>query len=293
MSCWTNQRKYGKPLASTIFLHKEIVRNDKDTIKLEVVYGSSSRNNGPRLNDCLYAGPPMTPLISIILIRFRVLFTVFRDLVAVTANIEKAFQDIEISPNTVTEIFMDRWPIKWGATNTDLEVYESCFPTHVCPIHSERHLKTSRNISKQCMQTLTKYEELVNQVMRYSYVDNFASGFQDVQSAMELSIKMKTTLADGALNMRKCTSNSQELIGELRKRRTHLAANQGLNLPKLDFIYEASGGCQPKQCYQENSRRPQNSWILQKSFPLLYWCSSCSSNNCAKRDWFGMRLCQQ
>ena len=72
--------------------HKEVVRNDKDTTKLRVVYDASAKNNGPSLNDCIYAGPLLTPLIFNILIRFRI------HPVAVTADIEKAFLNVAISP---------------------------------------------------------------------------------------------------------------------------------------------------------------------------------------------------
>ena len=71
--------------------HKEVGRNDKDTTKLRVGYDASARNNGPSLNDCLYAGPPLTPLIFNILTRFHV------HPVAVKADIEKAFLNIAIS----------------------------------------------------------------------------------------------------------------------------------------------------------------------------------------------------
>ena len=82
-----------KPPGQVHYLpHKEVVRHDKDTTKLRVVYDASARNNGPSLNDCLYAGPPLTPLIFNILTRFRV------HPVAVTADIEKAFLNIAISP---------------------------------------------------------------------------------------------------------------------------------------------------------------------------------------------------
>ncbi|XP_028413520.1 uncharacterized protein LOC114536353 [Dendronephthya gigantea] len=47
--------------------HKEVVRNDKDTTKLRIVYDASAKKTGPSLNDCLYVGPPLTPLIFNIL----------------------------------------------------------------------------------------------------------------------------------------------------------------------------------------------------------------------------------
>ena len=37
--------------------HHTVLREDKTTTKLRVVYDASAKTNGPALNDCLYAGP--------------------------------------------------------------------------------------------------------------------------------------------------------------------------------------------------------------------------------------------
>ena len=54
--------------------HHEVIRVDKETTKLRVVYDSSVRagRNSPSLNDCLYTGPPLSPYIYDVLLRFRI-----------------------------------------------------------------------------------------------------------------------------------------------------------------------------------------------------------------------------
>ena len=70
--------------------HHAVIRRDKETTKLRVVYdASSSRSGGPSLNDCLYTGPKFNQNVFDILLRFRS----YR--VALTADIEKA---ISINP---------------------------------------------------------------------------------------------------------------------------------------------------------------------------------------------------
>ena len=72
--------------------HRENIRLDKDTTKLRVVYDASAKHHGPSLNNCLYSGPPLTPMIFDLMTRFRA------HKVARTADIEKAFLNIAIAP---------------------------------------------------------------------------------------------------------------------------------------------------------------------------------------------------
>lgn len=54
--------------------HHVVIRVDKETSKLRVVYDASARakRNTPSLNYCLYAVPLLSPFIYDILLRFRV-----------------------------------------------------------------------------------------------------------------------------------------------------------------------------------------------------------------------------
>ena len=53
--------------------HHRVVRNDKQTTKLRVVYDTSARCDGPSLNDCLHTGPNFGQNLLEILLRFRFL----------------------------------------------------------------------------------------------------------------------------------------------------------------------------------------------------------------------------
>lgn len=71
--------------------HHPVIRRDKSTTKLRVVYDASAKTSGLSLNDCLNPGPKFDQKILDILSRFRV------HRVAVMADIEKAFLMISIA----------------------------------------------------------------------------------------------------------------------------------------------------------------------------------------------------
>ena len=64
----TEEREVGQ----THYLPRQsVIRNDKATTKLRVVFDGSAASKAPRLNSCLYTGPQFTPLLFDILIRFH------------------------------------------------------------------------------------------------------------------------------------------------------------------------------------------------------------------------------
>ena len=70
--------------------HHGVVRQDKATSKLRIVYDASARSTGPSLNNCLYTGPKFGQSIFDILLRFR------HQKVALVGDIEKAFLMVSV-----------------------------------------------------------------------------------------------------------------------------------------------------------------------------------------------------
>ena len=71
--------------------HHAVIRKDKDTTKIRIVYDASAKSEGPSLNQCLHTGPKFHQRIADLLLRFRVYP------VAVVADIEKAFLMIQVA----------------------------------------------------------------------------------------------------------------------------------------------------------------------------------------------------
>ena len=71
--------------------HHAVVRQDKTTSKIRVVYDVSAKTNGPSLNECLHVGPALHRKIFDILVRFRTYP------ITLVADIEKAFLMIKVA----------------------------------------------------------------------------------------------------------------------------------------------------------------------------------------------------
>ena len=73
----------------TYLPHHEVTREDKSSTKLWIVYDASSNGkNGVSLNDCLYKGQYMTPMLYDLKFRTHP--------IAITADIEKVYLQISL-----------------------------------------------------------------------------------------------------------------------------------------------------------------------------------------------------
>ena len=99
--------------------HHGVIRQDKTTSKLRVIYDASARGDGPSLNDCLYTGPKFGQSIFGILMRFRA------QKVALIGDIEKAFLMV-----SVQERDRDSLRFLWISNPNDKppkHIHQSCF----------------------------------------------------------------------------------------------------------------------------------------------------------------------
>ena len=62
-----------------------VVKETKDTTDVRIVFDASTTSEGPSLNECLYKGPQLTPIMFDIFLRFLTFS------IAMTSDIEKDF----------------------------------------------------------------------------------------------------------------------------------------------------------------------------------------------------------
>ena len=186
--------------------HREVIRADKETTKLRVVYDASCNTTGTSLNDCLLAGPPLTPMIFDILVRFRA----FK--VAVVADIEKAFLNISVTPehrDFLRFLWVDD-PFKSCPRVQVLRFCRVVFGVTSSPFILNATIRHHMNTY------IETDEQFVKKVLDSLYVDDFVSGANTHQSAYDLCNKVKSVMAKGGFNLRKWQSNSNELVEAMK-----------------------------------------------------------------------------
>lgn len=220
--------------------HHPVIREDKLTTKVRVVYDASAKTSGPSLNECLYAGPKFEQHILDILLRFRLYKT------ALAADIEKAFLMISVTPgdrDVLRFLWVDDIRKKLP------EVLTLRFARVVFGVSSSPFL-----LNATIRHHVEKYKDsdpaFVETFTRSIYVDDITFGANDDDAAFYLYTKAKKILADGGFNLRKFVSNSQELQRRIELMEGGMRTNecQGEHEPVVDedktYTKEVFGGRQ-------------------------------------------------
>ena len=196
--------------------HHPVVRQDKQTTKVRVVYDASAkRNGGPSLNDCLYSGPALSETIADVLARFRCHKT------ALVGDLEKAFLMISVAEDdrdALRFLWFDD-PFSEKPKIIVLRFARVAFGLSSSPFLLNATLK------HHIMKYGSEDPEFVQKLLQSLYVDDIISGDSDDIGAYELYIKAKSRLAEGGFNARKFVSNSKKLMSQIEENERLLENN--------------------------------------------------------------------
>ena len=186
--------------------HHAVVRREKATTRLRVVYDASARSDGVALNDCVYTGPPLTENIFDVLLRFRV------NQVALTGDVEKAFLMVRMTEED-RDVLRFLWVDDIDKPSPEIVVLR--FTRVVFGVSSSPFLLNA-TIKHHIEQYKEADPEFVEKFLRSIYVDDLSSGAPEVDEAYELYLKSKLRLAEGGFNLRKFVSNCPELTRRIQ-----------------------------------------------------------------------------
>ena len=175
--------------------HHCVIRKDKVTTKLRVVYDGSAKTEARNysLNDCLLTGPNLIPQIFKLLVKFR------ENPIGLVADIEKAFLMIGIN-----EEDRDMLRLLWlkDAKDPHSDVLKLRFCRLVFGLRP-----SSAILGATIQHHLKKHEkqkpDIVEHLKKSLYVDDFVSGAKDDERALEIYKGSKQLMSSGGFNLRK------------------------------------------------------------------------------------------
>ena len=184
--------------------HRE-VQSYKQTTKFRIVSYASAKRDGPSLNDCLHAGPPLTPLLMDIMMRCRC------HQIALVGDIEKAFFMVGVN-EADHDVLRFLWVKDPFSSEPKVEIKR--FTCLVFGVSSSPFL-----LNATLRHHMSKYAlcdpEFVKKFLEALYVDDLFTGDRNVEETYQLFLKSKLRMLEAGFNMRKCSSNSKELIEKM------------------------------------------------------------------------------
>lgn len=184
--------------------HHAVIREDKATTKLRIVFDTSSHEEGcPSLNDCLLTGPNLNPNLLDVLIKFRL------HQIAFTADITKAFLQVALAEkdkDAVRFLWLHGPPTKDG--KDELRIMRMNRVTFGVSPSPFLLAATIRNHIKQYE---TEQHVAVEALRESLYVDDFISSSCDVDEAFSVTTTAKEILSHAGMNLCKWVTNSPDL----------------------------------------------------------------------------------
>ena len=187
--------------------HHGVVREQRQTTKLRIVFDASAKDSSDTfsLNDLLEIGPNYVPNLVGLLLSFR------SNLIAITADIEKAFHQISI--DTIDRNYLRfYWFENISSENPTIVQYRFA--------RLPFGLTSSPSILGAVIDTQIKkyshlYPGLLDKINRF-YVDDLNTGCKSIEEGIQIYQVAKEITHSAGFNLRKWTSNSKELMNLIR-----------------------------------------------------------------------------
>ncbi|XP_047143059.1 uncharacterized protein LOC124817258 [Hydra vulgaris] len=185
--------------------HRPVLRSDKITSKVRIVFDASSAAEGPSLNECLSAEPSLTTSLYGVLLRSQK--------IAYIADIEKAFLQIALPP-------LDRdyvrflWFKDLNGINSSNIYTKEIISYRLCRVLfdvTSSPFLLSATLKKHAERYIDSDPNFVYKLMNTLHVDNLNAGANSIYAAFQFYQKCKYHLQEAGFNLRKFESNCKDL----------------------------------------------------------------------------------
>lgn len=184
--------------------HHAVIRSDKSTTKVRVVFNASSKNSkGISLNDTLMIGPKLQADLRHTVLRWRV------HSIALVADIVKMYRQVRIAEeDTMFQRIV--WRENLESEIQDFELLTVTFGTASAPYLAVRAL------NQISLDEGTNFPLASSKVLDSFYMDDLMTGCSSVEEGLEIYNQMKALLSKGGFELQKWSSNCEDLLKKIQ-----------------------------------------------------------------------------
>ena len=179
--------------------HQAVIKEGRETTKIRIVFdGSRKAKDEKSLNEKLYAGPALQPILNDIILRFRLHNT------ALVADIQKMFLMIGINEEN-----RDSLRFLWKPRNSEVILH---YRNKVLPFGITCSPFLSMATIHHHVEKYLEYSPLASNELRNSmYIDDLITGTETEEIAMQLFKDCNNIMKSAGMNLVKWKSNSTML----------------------------------------------------------------------------------
>ncbi|CAG5007379.1 unnamed protein product [Parnassius apollo] len=204
--------------------HHAVVRNDKDTTKVRVVFDASCKGkNGVSLNDDLLIGPPLQSELRHVLMRWR------RHPICLVADVVKMYRQVRVAAED-TDFQRILWRENGNSSIQDYKLLTVTFGTASAPYLA---VKAMQQVAQD---EGDEFPLAAERVMTDYYMDDLMTGCENVDTGLKIYNEMNSLLAKGGFQLQKWSSNSDYLLKIIEKDYLDKDRSETFNIKQDEII---------------------------------------------------------
>ena len=180
--------------------HFPVLRPDKDTTKVRIVFDASARYEGQSLNDIIFQGPKLQQDLFDVLLRFR------RQPVAIVCDIAEMYLRIGIAhKDQPFHRFL------WRGIDRDCQPDTYQFDRVVFGVNSSP-FQAQFVLQHHARQNMTEFPMAAETILRSTYMDDSMDSVMNEDQGVELHRQLSELLTKAGMHARKWLSNSSKVL---------------------------------------------------------------------------------
>ena len=207
-----------QPLDNVWYLpHFPVVRMDKTTTKVRIVFDCAAKCNGISLNDMIHAGPKLQQDLFNVLVRFR------RNPVDIACDIKEMYLQIEIDEQDRSHFRLLWRDLDPNREPDVFEISRVVFGKNSAPMESQFVAQENARRNQD------RYPLAAETVLKSTYMDDSIDSVENDDEGVELYRQLKALWGVANMQARKWISNSPKVIEAIptEERATEIVINSG------------------------------------------------------------------